>query len=123
MIAAALLIACASPVAHDGDGPIRCVGQTVKLRLDAIDAPELAGSPPCQPGDARRAKAWCDHWLGIRARDHLNQLLRAGLVTYRITGDGSWGRQSAKVYVNGRDVECAMVVAGYARVRYGRLRC
>lgn len=114
----AILIACASPVATDGDS-IRCTGKREALRLHSIDAPEMPGSPSCNPP----RKGWCDHRKAIEARDYLRDILRSGPVTYRITGDGSWGRQSAKVYVNNVDVECAMVKAGLAVVRYGRLSC
>lgn len=114
------LLICAAILATDGDS-IRCDG--LKLRLEAIDAPEMPGSPPCRAGDKRRAKAWCDHRKAIEARDYLNDILRSGPVSYRITGDGSWGRLSAKVYVRGVDVECLMVKAKLAVVRYGRLEC
>lgn len=115
-----LLALCLSAMAHDGDS-IRCANVRQQLRLDAIDAPEMAGSPSCR--DERRATAWCDHRHAIAARDYLRAILRSGEVRYRITGDGSWGRLSAKVYVNNQDVECLMVKAGYARVRYGELEC
>jgi endonuclease YncB( thermonuclease family) len=116
------LALCLVTAVHDGDS-LRCQGVRQQLRLDAIDAPELAGSPPCRANDKRHLTAWCDHRHAITARDYLRDVLRSGEVRYRITGDGSWGRLSAKVFVNGQDVECLMVRAGMARVRYGRLAC
>jgi endonuclease YncB( thermonuclease family) len=113
---------CLAAAASDGDS-IRCANVRQQLRLDAIDAPELAGSPPCRANDKRHLTAWCDHRHAITARDYLRSVLRSGEVRYRITGDGSYGRLSAKVYVNGQDVECLMVRAGMARVRYGELIC
>ena len=62
MILPTIAAACIASV-HDGDTVRLCSGE--RVRLAAIDAPELRGSPSCTP--AKRGTHWCDHALALRA--------------------------------------------------------
>lgn len=114
----ALLVAPAPAVAASlhfpncGDGKrITCVvdGDTFwlggeKLRLAAIDAPEM-GKPKCG-GPARQAKA---------ARDYLRGLLDGAELAIRREGRDRYGRTLASVSAGGVDVGAALLAAGLAR--------
>lgn len=106
-LAAAFL--CITPLVHDGDS-IRCGGE--RIRIAAIDAPELAASPKCHPA---RASAWCDNTAAIAARDSLKAFLARGPVMVQRTGIDRYGRTLARVTVNGRDAGEYLVGAGLAR--------
>ena len=117
------LVACLSPHHSDGDN-IRCQGGP-SSRLYAIDAREMPGScrqgRDCTPGDP------------YAARDDLAGLMRGQTVERRPVDadDREPGFQSADFY--GRpyvqcfaglvDLSCAMVRAGHAVERYGKLDC
>lgn len=110
---AALAFVCASPLAVDGD-TLWCRG-IGRVRLLAIDAPELAGhcrqGRRCVVGDGRASKA------------HLGALLRRGAVRCQGTGADAYGRVLASCRAGGVDLSCAQVGDGFAIQRYGRLRC
>ena len=109
--AAAGAIACQSPSITDGD-TFRCNG--TRIRLAAIDAPEMPGhcapGRQCTPGDPLAAKAY------------LTQLTRGPVICREDTVD-RYGRTVAHCESGGRDLSCAMVKAGHAVERYGRLSC
>lgn len=92
----------------DGD-TFRCAGIPQRIRIAAIDAPELHGCPPqrrCAPGNGQAS---------LRA---LTSKLRGRIMVYP-TGWDRYGRILATVTVNGRDVGEQMVREGYA-VRWGK---
>lgn len=108
---------CMSPTVHDGD-TIRC-GQE-RIRIADIDAPELPGSPRCEPAQVRnlaysRNPAWCDYQRGEQARAALAAFLRTGPVMIRRLRLDSYGRTIALVSVNGRDAGDVLRKAGLAR--------
>lgn len=107
---AAAALACISAV-HDGDTVRLCNGE--RVRLAAIDAPEMPGSPKCE--SHRRARSWCDYRLAVRSRDELERLLRRGPVRIERTGRDIYGRTLARLTVNGRDVGEALIARGLAR--------
>lgn len=78
----ALLALCLTVTVWDGD-TIRCDGQ--RLRIAQIDTPELKGSPACAT-PAKRAKHWCDHEAGERAKQALIRFIASGKVTIEYTG-------------------------------------
>ncbi len=84
---------------HDGDTLwIVCHGQSEKLRLHCIDAPEMAQKP----------------W-GTRSRDHLSSLIGKQLhVEYRDTD--RYGRTVARIRDGSIDVGASMVLDGFAVV-------
>lgn len=103
---------------HDGDTVTLSTGE--KLRLYGIDAPEMRGSPRCEPKRRRqlatsRNPAWCDHALAVRSRDALRAFVMRGRVKVIRTGDYSYGRSVARVTVNGVDAGSFMVSRGFAR--------
>jgi endonuclease YncB( thermonuclease family) len=107
-IAAAFL--CASPVVVDGDG-LRCSGE--RIRIAAIDAPEMPGSPKCK--GARAASAWCDYAAAERAKQALEALVRSGPVVIQPTGIDRYSRTLARVTVNGKDAAEHLMGLGLAR--------
>lgn len=112
-LAAALLLAltAAGPrlAVHDGD-TVR-LGRE-RMRLDGIDAPEVQGSPACQPG--ARGHHDCDFAAGERSRAALVAILARGPVTIERVGDGGYGRTAVRLSVAGEDVSCTMWRAGVA---------
>lgn len=98
----AIALACL-PIVTDGD-TFRCAGE--RIRLIAIDAPELRGhcrrGRQCAPGDARRSK-----WSLARA------LQRRPLVIRRF-GRDHYGRTIAAVEGGGHDLSCHQLRAGMA---------
>ena len=109
----AALFLCLAPVAVDGD-TLRC-GGVGSVRLLAIDAPELAGH--CRRG--RR----CVQGDGVASKAHLVRLLERGAVRCRPAGRDVYDRVLARCKAAGEDLSCAMVAAGFAVERYGRLNC
>ena len=108
ILAAATL--CAAPIVHDGDS-IRCGAE--RIRIANIEAPELPGSPKCQPRP--RPYAWCDYAAGYAARDALRGLLASGPVTIERTGIDPYGRTLARVRVGKVDAGAWLVAKGLAR--------
>ncbi|MEO0032237.1 MAG: hypothetical protein RIS94_1995 [Pseudomonadota bacterium] len=110
---------CANPVAHDGD-TFRCSG--VLVHIAGIDAPELAGSPLCQPAH-RVATAWCDHRGAARAKQALQRLLATGPVLVEQLGRAQGGPGIvARVVVNGRDASRYLLRHGFVRMIRAPLR-
>jgi len=110
------LLACVLSV-HDGD-TVRCNAE--RIRIAAIDAPELPGSPRCEPKRRRQLAhsknpSWCNYKLAIESRDALRAFVMSGRVRVYPTGERSYGRQVARVTVNGRDVGAYLVSRGLAR--------
>jgi len=108
---------CMTPTIHDGDS-IRCGAE--RIRLAGIDAPELPGSPRCDPAKVRalarsRNPAWCDDALGERARAALVAFLSTGPVMIRRLRPDAFGRTLALVSVNGIDAGATLRKAGLAR--------
>jgi micrococcal nuclease len=83
----------------DGDTlTVRQQGQTQKVRLACIDAPELTIQPD-----------------GLRAKQHLQRLLPIGAaITLRPVEQDRYGRLVAEVYHGSRSANLAMVQSGQA---------
>lgn len=113
-IAAALAFACDAPEHHDGDA-IRCAGQERAMRLHAIDAPEIPGA--CRPGRQ------CTPGDPYAARDYLRSLTQGRTVRCEEKDVDAYGRRVVRCTADGEDLACAMVAAGHAVERYGRLDC
>lgn len=111
ILAAAAAVSC---TVHDGD-TVRCNGE--RIRLVNIDAPELPGSPRCNPRHLRGGKnpSWCDYALGRRSRDALARLLKRGPVMIERQGRDVYGRTLARLTVGGRDAGEYLVERGLAR--------
>ena len=73
-------------------------GEVYKIRLIEIDAPERN-----QP-------------YGKDSTGYLKFLLNEGSVDVNISGTDRYGRKLGRLYWNGRDINRAMVIAGYAWV-------
>lgn len=107
------LALCLVVSVHDGD-TIRCDGE--KVRLENIDAPELAGSSRCtNPPRSTRNPPWCDYRLGERSRDALRAFVVRGQVRIERQGVDRYGRTLARVTVNGRDAGEWLIGQGLAR--------
>lgn len=104
-------IPCPAPYVVDGD-TIHC--GKLRIRLYGIDAPELHSCPKgkrCVPGDA------------VAAREYL-QGLTAGEVECRHINFDTYGRSVADCSsIATKSLSCAMVAAGHAVERYGKLAC
>lgn len=108
---AAAAPACIASV-HDGDTVRLCSGE--RLRLAAIDAPELPGSPSCRR--EKRATHWCDDPArAAAARDALAAFLATGPVLVRRLGHDRYGRTLARLTVNGHDAGKFLLSRGLAR--------
>lgn len=110
ILAAAFL--CTVIGVHDGDS-LRCADGT-RIRLAAIDAPEISGcrgkrGRVCVPGNAPAS------------RDNLARLSLNRTITCRKTGT-SYKRTVAFCSIGGVDLSCAQVSSGHAVERYGKLR-
>lgn len=105
------IIVCNSPVVTDGD-TFRC-GE-LRIRLAGIDAPEMKGhcrkGRDCTPGDP------------VKAKEFLRELIGEA-TSCQQTGKDHYGRVIARCESEGRDLSCAMVAAGQAVERYGKLAC
>ncbi|MDN5863869.1 MAG: thermonuclease family protein [Gammaproteobacteria bacterium] len=105
--AAAYQPSCTGPVQQVIDGDtvwMRCNGKRVKVRLDYIDAPEVAHPywhKPGQPG-------------GTQARSALISLIAGHFVTLTSTGEDDYGRTLGVLRVNSRNLNLAMVRQGWA---------
>lgn len=102
---------CLSLIVTDGD-TFRCNG--VKVRIEAIDAPELSR---CRKGRV------CASGNGRAAKAYLERLTSKGRVQCAASGFDRYGRTLARCRVNGVDLGCAMIRAGHAIQRYGQARC
>jgi micrococcal nuclease len=81
----------------DGDTiVVRARGETIKIRLAQIDAPE-SGQP----------------W-GSRSRQELAGLVEGKTITIKTTGQDRYGRTVAQIAVDGVDVNRDMIVRGAA---------
>jgi micrococcal nuclease len=81
----------------DGDGiAVRVESRRIRVRLDGIDAPELAQR------------------FGPEARAHLARLVEGRRVTLHLTGADQGGRMLARVELDGVDVNVRMVRDGFA---------
>lgn len=88
-------------VAVDGD-TLRCGAE--RVRLLGLDAPELHH---CRKGRV------CVEGDPVAAKDALARLITAGVTITRV-GQDRYGRTLALVYARGRNVGCALIVAGNA---------
>lgn len=110
-------VLCLSPTVHDGD-TIRC--GTERIRISDIDAPELPGSPRCDPARVcqlarSRNPAWCDTTKGEQARAALAAFLATGPVMIRRLRTDAYGRTLALVSVRGIDAGAMLRRARLAR--------
>lgn len=105
-------IGCVNPSITDGD-TLRC-GST-RIRLAAIDAPELPGhcrkGRECTPGDP------------YASTENLRRLINGGPVQCRQVDTDHYGRAVAMCSAKGQDLSCAQYKGGYAVQRYGFLSC
>lgn len=108
--ALAAVFLCASPLVHDGDS-LRCGAE--RIRIAAIDAPEMPGSPKC--GGRRAASAWCDFAAAQQAKEALQRLVGSGRVMVQPLGVDPYGRTLARVTVNGQDAGEYLLGLGLAK--------
>ncbi len=85
------------------------------MRMHAIDAPEMPGA--CRPGRQ------CTPGDPYAARDYLRSLTRGRSVRCEEKDVDGYGRMVVRCTADGKDLGCAMVEAGHAVERYGRLDC
>ena len=97
------LFSCRVAVVNDGD-TFRCSDGT-RVRLSAIDTPEMPGAcrpgRSCAPGDSYAAKA------------ALERLIRGRTLQCEAVGT-SYNRVTAWCSAGGMDLSCAMVKSGHA---------
>lgn len=108
----AAAFACSVASITDGD-TLRCTDGT-RIRLAAIDAPELHGCQGkrgrvCTPGDGKQSR----DTLGRLATGRTLQCEKVGM---------SYKRVVARCSVGTVDLSCTMVRSGQAVERYGKLR-
>lgn len=104
--------ACASVRVIDGD-TFDCDGR--RIRLQGIDAPELAGH--CRPGRQ------CAPGDGIASTESLSRLVGWNAVQCRPVDTDAYGRTVARCTAGGKDLSCAQLDAGEAIRRYGVIAC
>ena len=97
-------------VTHVSDGDTFRCGDRTRVRLAAIDAPEMPGS--CRPGRS------CAQGDAYASRAALRRLVAGRAVRCEPVGR-THGRIAAWCRTGGDDLSCAMVRGGYA-VRYAR---
>ena len=114
-MSAAIALACLL-VVHDGDS-VRCGVE--RIRLAAIDAPEMPGSPKCVPGRG----GWCDYPLAVQSRDALRGFLASGTPTIERCGLDRYGRTLALVRVNGVEAGAWLISRRLARPWRGPTGC
>ena len=85
------------------------------MRLYGIDAPEMPGA--CRPGRA------CTPGDPFAARDYLAALTAGHAVNCEQLDTDRYDRAIVRCAADGADLSCAMVAAGHAVERYGRLAC
>lgn len=113
-LAAASALLCAGPTHSDGDN-MRCRNFRETMRLYGIDAPEMPGS--CRPG--RR----CVRGDPYASRDYLRRLTRGRTVRCQVRDIDRYDRPVVDCTADGVNIGCAMIAAGQAAPRYGRLNC
>lgn len=85
------------------------------LRLIGFDTPETA-LPSDKPTRTPRAKCMAEYHLGQRAKVRLKQLVKSGKVTLeRGLGTEHYGRELARLRVDGRDVGDILMSEGLAQ--------
>ena len=104
--------ACPVVRVHDGDTFTCASGERIRLR--AIDAPEI--------GECRGHGGRCVSGDGYASRDALRRLALGRTAICRPSGR-SYDRTVASCSVGKLDLSCAQVRAGQAVERYGRLTC
>lgn len=105
MILLALAAAISGCVASDGDS-LRCGPE--RIRLLAIDAPEMSRCPPqrrCAPGDP------------IASRDNLRRITTNAKLTIERVGKDRYGRTLAVVYAGGVNLSCSQLQGRHAIYR------
>lgn len=104
---------CGIVSVHDGD-TFRCDGMKIRLVAASgpVDAPEMPGSPRCEPGRG----GWCDATLAARARDRLAELLHAGDMRIECDGHDRHGRALCTAATHGRDAGDTLVSEGLAKI-------
>jgi endonuclease YncB( thermonuclease family) len=107
-------ISCQVQWVHDGD-TMRCAGYRKSSRLYGIDAPEM-------PGACRQGRE-CVSGDPYAARDYLASLVARGPVRCQHTETDRYQRPIMQCWVGKVNLSCAMIAAGHAVRRYGRLRC
>ena len=115
---APVVMLCLSLTIHDGDS-LRCNG--VPIRIAAIDAPEMIGSPAC----SARKRRWhdCDFAAGERARLGMVSLVGSQQVRCVPETLDRYDRTVARCSAGGVDLGCAMIAHGWAIERYGHADC
>jgi endonuclease YncB( thermonuclease family) len=103
---------CAAPRVTDGD-TLRC--GALRVRLAAIDAPELPGH--CRPGRQ------CVAGDPYASSDNLRRLIANRALSCRRINIDHYGRTVAACAAAGVDLSCAQVAQGFAVERYGHLVC
>ena len=110
------LFSCHVARVHDGD-TFRCSDGT-RVRLSAIDTPEMPG--PCRPGRS------CAPGDPYAAKAALERLIRGRTLQCEAVGT-SYNRVTAWCSAGGKDLSCAMVRSGHAvrlrRFDTGRRLC
>lgn len=109
------MFVCAVVSVYDGD-TLTCQSG-VKVRLRAVDAPEIRGC------GGRRGRI-CVEGDPIASKRHLQKLALGKRLRCRKDGGMSYKRQNAWCSAGGVDLSCAQVRAGYALhdVKYDRAR-
>lgn len=111
ILAGAALFVCPVVSIHDGD-TLTCADRT-RVRLAAIDAPEVDG---CHGKPGRS----CVAGDGFASRDNLASLALRKTIACSKVGM-SYRRVVARCSIGGVDLSCAQVRGGFAVERYGRL--
>lgn len=105
-------LACSSVRVIDGD-TLDCDRR--RMRLQGIDAPELAGH--CRPGRQ------CAPGDGIASTESLKRLVGWNAVQCRPVDTDAYGRTVARCIAGGKDLSCAQLDTGQAIRRYGVIVC
>ncbi|WP_292632828.1 thermonuclease family protein [Novosphingobium sp. 28-62-57] len=103
---------CTTVRVIDGD-TFACDGR--RIRLQGIDAPELAGH--CRPGRQ------CTPGDGAASSESLARLVQWNAVQCRAVDVDSYGRTVARCTAGKKDLSCAQLDAGQAVRRYGMIAC
>lgn len=103
---------CKAVEVIDGD-TFRCDGR--RIRLQGIDAPELAGH--CRPG------RHCTPGDGIASTESLSRLIAWKTVECEPIDVDNYGRTVARCFAGQKDLSCAQLEARHAVRRYGSIIC
>lgn len=83
------------------------ISNNIRIRLSGIDTPEIKG------------KCWREKQLAIKARDHLNKILKSGRkIVLKNVRRGKYFRLVADVIVDGKDINKVMISEGLAYSYY-----